>query len=101
MTKDTAAPADSGELGRRVRGARNAAGLTLEQVSTRIGVSPATLSLIERDKVSITVDRLTDIAAALDIELDALVSGSAVSAGGGSRTSSRHERAGSGPGWRA
>lgn len=91
MTKDMAAPTDNGELGRRVRAARNSAGLTLEQVSTRIGVSPATLSLIERDKVSITVDRLTDIAAALDIELDALVSGSAVPAGGGSRADSRHD----------
>lgn len=91
MTKATAETAGSGGLGRRVRAARNGAGLTLEQVSSKIGVSPATLSLIERDKVSITVDRLTDIAAALDLELDELVSGSAVPPAGPHRSDTRHD----------
>lgn len=52
-------------IGQGIRRARNARGRTLEQVSEEIGVSPATLSLIERDKVSVTRARLKEIAAAL------------------------------------
>lgn len=59
-------------VGRIVRVARNAQGATLEQVSEKIGVSPATLSLIERDKVSVTRDRLVHIADALGCDVETL-----------------------------
>lgn len=84
MLKDST-EVESAGLGARVRSARNAAGLTLEQVSRRIGVSPATLSLIERDKVSVTVDRLAAVAEALGIELEELVSPAGTSALEGGR----------------
>lgn len=81
MVKDRDAQADEdGGIGARVRAARTAAGLTLEQVSSRIGVSPATLSLIERNKVSVTVERLTGISEVFGVALDDLMSGSAASA---------------------
>ncbi len=64
-SRTPAVSADS--IGVHIRHARNGAGKTLEQVSEVIGVSPATLSLIERDKVSVTAERLEQIAAALGI----------------------------------
>lgn len=76
-TQDGTTTADL-STGLRVRTARNAAGLTLEHVSRRIGVSPATLSLIERDKVSVTPERLGLIAEVFGMDVESLLSGAGV-----------------------
>ncbi len=51
--------------GALVRSARTRAGVSLRQLATRIGVSPATMSAIENDKAGLSVDRLYAIAEAL------------------------------------
>ncbi|WP_349827306.1 TetR family transcriptional regulator [Brevibacterium litoralis] len=71
-------PGAAPPAGARVRAARGAAGLTLEQVSSQIGVSPATLSLIERDKVAVTDERLDAIAGVLGMSRTDLLSGQGV-----------------------
>lgn len=60
-------------IGGRVRAARTQAGLTLEELSSQIGVSPATLSLIERGRVSVTVERIAKLAEVLGLELEDLM----------------------------
>lgn len=55
----------SEHTGARVRSARQRAGVSLRQLATRVGVSPATLSAIENDKAGLSVDRLYLIADAL------------------------------------
>lgn len=60
-------------VGGRVRAARTRAGLTLEELSSQIGVSPATLSLIERERVSVTVERVSQLAEVLGLELEDLM----------------------------
>ncbi|MEP9385255.1 helix-turn-helix domain-containing protein [Nocardioides cheoyonin] len=52
--------------GRLVRTRREAAGVSLRQLATRLGVSPATMSAIERGRTPVTVDRLRRIAELLD-----------------------------------
>jgi AcrR family transcriptional regulator len=61
------------EPGRRVRAAREASGLSLREVAKRIGVSPATLSHIENDKVGLSVERLEAIAQALDMDASSIL----------------------------
>lgn len=61
--------------GSHIRSARNAAGLTLEQVAGAIGISPATLSLMERDKVGVTPERLAVIARRLGVTVEQLSDG--------------------------
>jgi AcrR family transcriptional regulator/transcriptional regulator with XRE-family HTH domain len=51
--------------GALVRSARVRTGVSLRQLATRIGVSPATMSAIENDKAGLSVDRLYAIAEAL------------------------------------
>lgn len=49
-----------------VRAARTQAGLTVRELADRLGVSAATVSAIENGRTGISVDRLRDLAAALD-----------------------------------
>jgi len=49
-------------LGIRIRELRQSRGLTLEQVSADTGLSVSFLSMLERDKVSISVDNLEKLA---------------------------------------
>jgi AcrR family transcriptional regulator/DNA-binding XRE family transcriptional regulator len=67
-------------LGARIRGARRASGLTLDQLSGRLGLSSATLSLVERDRVGVTSQRLAAIAEVLGTTSAALEAGSGAEA---------------------
>lgn len=60
-------------FGGRLRAARAARRLTLEQLSQLAGVSKAMLSQIEQDKVNPTVAVMLKIAAALQVSMDELI----------------------------
>ena len=61
------APSDSVALGRRVRHLRRAAGLTLDDLAERTGMSPSALSLIENGRREPKISALTTIAQALGV----------------------------------
>lgn len=61
------APSDSVALGRRVRHLRRAAGLTLDDLAERTGMSPSALSLIENGRREPKISALTAIAQALGV----------------------------------
>lgn len=60
-------------LGQRVRHFRQAAGLTLEELSQSVGVTPSQLSLVETGKREAKVGLLTSLAAALGVEVTVLL----------------------------
>src|ERR1041385_8255165 len=60
------------EVGSRVRSVRTAKGWTLKNVAERSGVSTRFLSDLETGKGNISVARLADIAAALDVPIVSL-----------------------------
>lgn len=62
-------------LGSAVRRARSARGLSLRALAAEVGTSAATLSAIENGKVSVTVERLTALARALDVPPEQLLRG--------------------------
>lgn len=74
MDTHTLKPAESptSDLGRRVRAARVAHDLTLENASRRCGVSRSTLSKIENGLMSPTFDVLQKIVGGLEIDLGVL-----------------------------
>jgi transcriptional regulator with XRE-family HTH domain len=57
----------------RLRALRTSAGLSLEQLSARSNVGVSTISRIETGRRTISLDVLVPLAAALGVELDALV----------------------------
>jgi transcriptional regulator with XRE-family HTH domain len=59
-------------IGLRIRGLRSAKGLTLSDLGTRSGVSPAMLSRVERAESSPTAQLLGRICGGLDVTLSAL-----------------------------
>jgi transcriptional regulator with XRE-family HTH domain len=61
------------EIGRRVRASRQAAGISQEELASRIEMSVETVSNIERGVAPTRVATLAEIAAALGVELAALV----------------------------
>ncbi|MBN08684.1 MAG: XRE family transcriptional regulator [Rhodospirillaceae bacterium] len=61
-------------LGTHVRGIRNAAGLTLSEISKRSGLSVSAISKIERDQISPTFFNLMRLAEAYGIHIADLVS---------------------------
>lgn len=63
------------EFGDRVRGLRERAGMTLEQLSTLSGVSRAMLSKVERGEKSPTIGVAKRIAQSVDASLSALIGG--------------------------
>jgi AcrR family transcriptional regulator len=58
-----------------VRDAREARGLSLRALAGRLGISPGTLSAVERGLTPLTVDRLEQIARTLDVPAAQLLSG--------------------------
>ena len=60
-------------LGQRVRHARQQAGLTLEELSARVGVTASHLSLVETGKREAKIGLLSDVASALDVEVSDLL----------------------------
>ena len=61
----------------RLRGLRQALGLTLDQLAERSHLSPSTISRIETGKRAISLDVLVPLARALQIDLDSLLQGDA------------------------
>ncbi len=57
----------------RLRSLRNALGLSLDELATRANLSPSTISRIETGKRTISLDVLLPLAAALQVNLDALL----------------------------
>ena len=60
-------------LGQRIRYVRQAAGLTLEELSARVGVTPSQLSLVETGKREAKIGLLSQLARAFDVEVAELL----------------------------
>src|SRR4051794_34836297 len=60
-------------IGRRVAECRKAAGLSQERLAEKLGVTPETVSRLERRANLPPVERLQEIAAAIDVELHDLL----------------------------
>ncbi len=60
-------------LGQRIRHVRQAAGLTLEELSARVGVTPSQLSLVETGKREAKIGLLSELARAFDVEVAELL----------------------------
>lgn len=73
-------------IGARVREVRNATGVSLRELARRLALSPATITALEKGRTTMSVDRLHEIATALDVspaELFATGSAAAVRVRGG------------------
>lgn len=57
----------------RLRSLRNTLGLSLDELATRTNLSPSTISRVETGKRTISLDVLLPLAAALQVDLDALL----------------------------
>ncbi|MET8948274.1 TetR family transcriptional regulator [Streptomyces sp. NPDC004542] len=68
-------PSSHDQAGARLRAAREARGVSLRALAGRIGVSPATLSQIERGRTGLSVARLGEIAQALGTTAGDLLEG--------------------------
>lgn len=66
-------PETSQHPGSAVRRQRLRRGLTLRELASRVGVSPATVSAVENGRTGLSVARLHQFAAALDVPAAALV----------------------------
>ncbi|HEY4349674.1 MAG TPA: XRE family transcriptional regulator [Paraburkholderia sp.] len=93
MDTASAKPAESAtsDLGRRVRAARVALDLTLENASRRCGVSRSTLSKVENGLMSPTFDVLQKIVLGLDIDLTDLFGAAQKPTAGGRRAVTRKD----------
>ncbi len=56
-------------IGAKIRAVRKARGMTLAQVASRLGITAAGLSLIERDERNVTVHLLEQIALVLKTDV--------------------------------
>ncbi|HWD61791.1 MAG TPA: helix-turn-helix domain-containing protein [Humibacter sp.] len=65
--------ADIATIGHRIRHFRTGSGLTLEQVSTRVGMSQSQLSMIENGKREPKLTTLQSIATAIGVDLASLL----------------------------
>src|SRR6185437_15632534 len=61
------------EVGGRVRALREAKGLSRQALADHSGVSPRYLAQLESGGANLSIERLGDLAAALEVELPALV----------------------------
>lgn len=69
-------------VGATIRSIREARGLSLRALATLLEVSPGTLSALERDLTPITVQRLEQVAAVLDVKARELLTPSTTTPGG-------------------
>ena len=60
-------------IGDRLRKARTAKGLTQEQLAEAVGVQPETISRYERGTIPLSLTQLFEVAAALDVGVEALL----------------------------
>ena len=63
------------EVGRRVRGAREAAGLTQERFAELIGISPQNVSCVERGLAGVSLTVLRRMCEILHVSSDSLLMG--------------------------
>ncbi|MBP7339136.1 helix-turn-helix domain-containing protein [Niveispirillum sp.] len=70
-------------LGQRVKAIRTAKKLRIADVAGRAGLSGSTISKVENGQMSMTYDKLIQLAEGLDVELSALFSGEDAQGGGG------------------
>lgn len=61
------------DIGARIRAAREAKGLTAEQLGEKIGTDKGTVSRIERGLAGLDVERLQEIANALGVPVEDLI----------------------------
>ena len=61
-------------IGERIRRARSNQRVSLRDLAARVGVSPSTLSAIENGRTSVSAVRLTQLAAAMDVPVETLLS---------------------------
>lgn len=54
-------------IGARVREVRNATGVSLRELARRLALSPATITALEKGRTTMSVDRLHEIATALEV----------------------------------
>ena len=66
---------DQGRMGERLRVARRAQGLSLRELSQRLGVSASLISQVETGRANPSVSTLYAIAAELDVSIDELLFG--------------------------
>ncbi|MDJ0656992.1 MAG: XRE family transcriptional regulator [Xanthomonadales bacterium] len=81
------------QLGTALRGLRQSHGWKLRDVAARSGLSVSTLSKVERGQLSLTYDRLIQLAEGLEVDISTLFSGphsSATSGAAGRRSVTRH-----------
>lgn len=76
-------------LGECLRSLRRRLGLTLSEVSRRTGLSPSTLSKVENDQMSLTYDKLLQLALGLGIDISELFSLEAPGSASGSASGRR------------
>jgi len=68
---------EQAEIGRAVRSARQARGLSLRATAAELGVSPATLSAVERGHTPLSLQRLAALAELLEVPAARLMAGEA------------------------
>lgn len=68
-------------IGARVREVRNATGVSLRELARRLALSPATITALEKGRTTMSVDRLHEIATALDVSPADLFATGAAAAG--------------------
>ncbi len=78
------------QLGPALRALRQAQGWKLRDVAERSGLSVSTLSKVERGQLSLTYDRLIQLADGLDVDISTLFSGTLPSPSSG--TNGRRRR---------
>lgn len=90
---EAAGGAGSGELGvlaRKARSLRSAAGLTLQELSARSGISQSALSKIENGQLSPTYEKIASLANGLQVDVGELFTDSANGTPGGRRGVTLH-----------
>lgn len=70
---DTPAQLNHQEVGARIREARKARGLTLQELSERSGVALSTISKAERGDIALTYEKFAGLAHALELEFEQLL----------------------------
>ena len=73
-------------IGQQIRSCRSDRGISLRSLACSLGVSPATLSNVERGKVGLNVSRLKTIARLLDIETVEMLGAKSTKVTGGRNT---------------
>jgi repressor LexA len=66
-------------IGEKIKKIRLQRGLTIEQLAEKVGVSPSTISKYEKGKLGIDIDRLLEIAKALEVDPNVFFEGEEVS----------------------